>query len=211
MTENDKIGNPQEAIKWLGDTYPKSLNELFSRDEYQSMNEYSIVYENNIKSRLNEIMKESSALLDLPTLRYNDLGLGIFDFSKASLGLVPLYEYYALKHKEYVEGYDTKVIKEDGKFVTKLKKDNSDVVLVPQLKKGYDPKVVDKAFKEIFKGSDVFATLKKYDLKIGKFTSSIKKTFLYIKMRTVIQMFNAGINTVRIYTVYIRYITSERN
>jgi hypothetical protein len=179
MTENDKIGSPQEAIKWLGDTYPKSLNELFSRDEYQSMNEYSIVYENNIKSRLNEIMKESSALLDLPTLRYNDLGLGIFDFSKASLGLVPLYEYYALKHKEYVEGYDTKVIKEDGKFVTKLKKDNSDVVLVPQLKKGYDPKVVDKAFKEIFKGSDVFATLKKYDLKIGKFTSSIKKTFLY--------------------------------
>jgi hypothetical protein len=179
MTENDKIGNPQEAISWLGDTYPKSLNELFSRDEYQSMDEYARVYENNIKSRLNEIMKESSALLDLPTLRYNDLGLGIFDFSKASLGLVPLYEYYALKHKEYVEGYDTKVIKEDGKFLTKLKKDNSDVVLVPQLKKGYDPKVVDKAFREIFKGSDVFATLKKYDLKIGKFTSTIKKTFLY--------------------------------
>lgn len=178
MTD-DKIRNPQEAITWLGEVYPKSLIELFERNEYQLMDEYSRVYENVIRARLNDILKESSALLDMPTLKYNDLGLGIFDFSKASLGLVPLYEYYSLKNKEYVEGYDTKVIKEGGKFLTKLKKDNSDVLLVPQLKKGYDPKIVDKAFKEIFKGEDVFATLKKYDLKIGKFTSTIKKTFLY--------------------------------
>lgn len=168
-----------EAIRWLGEVYPKSITELFERNEYQLMNEYSNVYENNIKPRINDIMKESSALLDLPTLRYNDLGLGIFDFAKASLGLVPLYEYYALKHKEYVEGFDTKVVKEGDKFLTKLKKDNSDVILVPQLRKGYDPKIVDKAFREIFKGEDVFSTLKKYDLKIGKFTSTIKKTFLF--------------------------------
>lgn len=178
-TEIDKIGNPQKAITWLGEVYPKSLIELFERNEYQLMDEYARIYENVIRARLNDILKESSALLDMPTLKYNDLGLGIFDFSKASLGLVPLYEYYSLKNKEYVEGYDTKVVKEGSKFLTKLKKDNSDVLLVPQLKKGYDPKIVDKAFKEIFKGEDVFATLKKYDLKIGKFTSTIKKTFLY--------------------------------
>lgn len=178
-TESRIMRGGQEAINWLGEVYPKSIQELFDRNEYQSMDEYARVYENNIRPRINEIIKESSALLDVPTLRYNDLGLGIFDFAKASLGLVPLYEYYALKHKEYVEGYDTKVVKEGGKFITKLKKDNSDVILVPQLKKGYEPKVVDKAFREIFNGADVFAVLKKYDLRIGKFTSTIKKTFLY--------------------------------
>jgi len=177
-TEN-KIQNAQESIEWFGDTRPLTIAELFSRDEFQSMPEYARVYETNIKPRINEIMKESSAMLDLPVLRYNDLGLGIFDFAKASTGLIPLYEYYSLKHKEYVEGNKTKVIKDGSKFKTLLKSDNSDVILVPQLKKGYQPKVVDKAFREIFNGSELFSTLKRYDLKIGKFSSTIKKSYLY--------------------------------
>lgn len=173
------FNNPAMAERWFGDKYPKNLTELFDRDEYQSMDEYRDIYERVIKPRLNDIIKESSALLDIPVLKYNDLGLGIFDFAKASLGLIPVYEYYSLKHNKYVDGVDTKVITEKGKYKTILKSDGSDVILVPTLREGYDKKTIDKAFREIYEGAELFSTLKKYDLKIGKFTSTIKKTFLY--------------------------------
>jgi len=173
------IDNRDEAIEWFGEEYPKSLDELFSRDEYPLMDEYRDVYEGKIKPRADEIQKESKAALEIPTLKYNDIGLGTFDFARASLGLLPLYKYYAIKHKKYVEANETYIKKVGDVFKNFLKEDNSPVLIVPQLREGYDENVVNKAFKEIYDGGDVFATLKKYDLKIGKFTSTIKKTYLY--------------------------------
>lgn len=174
-----KLGNRDEAIEWFGEAYPTTMEELFSRDEYPLMDEYRKVYEEKIRPRADEIQKNSKTQLEIPTLKYNDIGLGTFDFARASLGLLPLYKYYAIKHKMYVEGVDTYVKKVGDSFKNFLKSDNSPVVIVPQLREGYDEKVVHKAFKEIYDGQDVFETLKKYDLKIGKFSSTIKKTYLY--------------------------------
>jgi hypothetical protein len=174
-----KINNPSQAIGWFGVNYPKSYDELMSRDEYTLMTEYKEVYENYIKPRVNEIMKESKAALETPTLKYNDIGLGVFDFARASLGLLPLYKYYSLKHKKYVEGIDTYVKSVNGEYKTFLKMDDSPVVVVPQLREGYDESVVYKAFKQVYDGYNLFEVLKKYDLKIGKYTSTIKKTYLY--------------------------------
>jgi hypothetical protein len=173
------INDQSRATSWFGVDYPKSYDELMSRDEYTLMPEYKEVYETYIKPRVNEIMKESKAALETPTLKYNDIGLGIFDFARASLGLLPLYKYYSLKHKKYVEGVDTYVKSVKGEYKTFLKMDDSPVVVVPQLREGYDESVVYKAFKQVYDGENLFEILKKYDLKIGKFTSTIKKTYLY--------------------------------
>lgn len=175
----DKLGDRSEATEWFGEAYPTTMEELFSRDEYPLMDEYRRVYEEKIRPRADEIQKESKAALEVPTLKYNDIGLGTFDFARASLGLLPLYKYYAVKHKKYVEGVDTYVKKVGDAFKNFLKLDDSPVIIVPQLREGYDEKIVHKAFKEIYDGQDVFEVLKKYDLKIGKFSSTIKKTYLY--------------------------------
>jgi hypothetical protein len=173
------INDQSLATSWFGVDYPKSYDELMSRDEYTLMPEYRDVYETYIKPRVNEIMKESKAALETPTLKYNDIGLGVFDFARASLGLLPLYKYYSLKHKKYVEGIDTYVKSVKGEYKTFLKMDDSPVVVVPQLREGYDESIVYKAFKQVYDGDNLFEVLKKYDLKIGKFTSTIKKTYLY--------------------------------
>jgi hypothetical protein len=158
---------------------PRTIQELFDRKDYPLMNEYKDVYERIIKPRVSDIIKDSKAKLEVPTLKYNDIGLGTFDFAKASLGLQPLYKYYALKHKRYVEGSEVYVKKENNKFRNFLKSDNSDVVIVPWLKEGYEDSVVHEACSDIHKGDNIYDVLKKYNLKIGKFTSSIKKTYLY--------------------------------
>lgn len=175
----EKLNQRDEAIEWFGEAYPTTMEELFSRDEYPLMDEYRRVYEEKIRPRADEIQKESKAALEIPTLKYNDIGLGTFDFARASLGLLPLYKYYAIKHKMYVEGVDTYVKKVGDKFKNFLKSDDSPVIIVPELKDGYEESIIYKAFKEIYEGKDVFETLKKYDLKIGKFSSTIKKTYLY--------------------------------
>jgi hypothetical protein len=175
----EKIVNEHDTA-WLG-TPLDSLEEVMSRDRYQKMDEFNEVYRNNIQPRIQEILKKSSAELELPTLKYNDLGLGQFDFNKASSGLIPLYKYYSFKKKENVEGADVITYKDKGKFKYKLKSDGSPVVLVPKLKGEPDKNIVEKAFKEILDGANVFETLKKYNLKIGgteAFTSTVKKSYV---------------------------------
>jgi hypothetical protein len=52
---------------------------------------------------------------------------------------------------------------------------------VPKLKGEPDKSIVDKAFKEILDGANIFETLKKYNLKIGgsqAFTSTVKKSYV---------------------------------
>jgi hypothetical protein len=80
---------------------------------------------------LQEIIKISKADLQLPVYKYNDLGLGLFDFNKASTGLIPKYQYYSFKKKEIVEGNEVDTIKDGDKFVSILKSDKSPCVLVP--------------------------------------------------------------------------------
>jgi hypothetical protein len=165
---------------WLG-TPIGTVEEVMSRDRYQNMEEFNNIYKSNIQPRIQEILKKSSAQLEMPVLKYNDLGLGQFDFNKASAGLIPLYKYYSFKKKENVEGTEVITYKDKGKFKYKLKSDNSPVILVPKIKGNPDKKIIEKAFKEILDGANIFETLKKYDLKIGgsdAFTSTIKKSYI---------------------------------
>jgi hypothetical protein len=166
---------------WFGLPFPNSLEDALSRTKYLDMDEYNRVYKENIQPRIQDILKESKADLEMPVLKYNDLGLGTFDFNKASAGLIALYKYYSFKKKGLVDGMEVSTYKEKDKYKYKLKSDGSPVVLVPEFKGGYDTKDAQKALKDIEKGENVFIVLKKYGIKIGgkeAFSSTIKKSYL---------------------------------
>ena len=88
---------------WFGLPFPNSLEDALSRTKYLDMDEYNRVYKENIQPRIQDILKESKADLEMPVLKYNDLGLGTFDFNKASAGLIALYKYYSFKKKGLVD------------------------------------------------------------------------------------------------------------
>jgi len=166
---------------WFGVPFPNSLDDALSRTKYLDMDEYNKIYKENIQPRIQDILKDSKADLEMPVLKYNDLGLGTFDFNKASSGLIALYKYYSFKKKGLVEGLDVQTYKEKDKYKYKLKSDGSPVVLVPEFKGGYDTKDAQKALKDIEKGENVFVVLNKFGIKIGgkeAFSSTIKKSYL---------------------------------
>lgn len=171
----------ERDTSWFGLPFPNSLEDALSRTKYLDMDEYNKVYKENIQPRIQDILRESKADLEMPVLKYNDLGLGTFDFNKASAGLIALYKYYSFKKKGLVDGVEVVTYKEKDKYKYKLKADGSPVVLVPEFKGGYDTNDAQKALKDIEKGENVFVVLKKYGIKIGgkeAFSSTIKKSYL---------------------------------
>lgn len=181
-------GSDAENVGWFG--YPKvqTLTEGLLRNRYLNMDDFNRVYNEVIAPRIQEILRKSEADLDMPKVKYNDLGLGTFDFGRASGGLIPLYKYYSFAFEDFVEGSDVKTIKVGKDFEYKLKSDNSDVILVPKIlnstnEDGSLKNVVKEAYKEIFETKKVFETLKKFNLRIGgteAFSSTIKKVY-YLK------------------------------
>jgi hypothetical protein len=181
---------------WYGNPVPISIQDAMERTKYLDMDEYNQVYREYIQPRIQEILKDSAADLEVPVLKYNDLGLGSFDFNKASTGLIALYKYYSFKKKGLVDGFEVETYKVKDTYKYKLKSDGSPVVLVPELKDGYDTKEAQKFLKEVEKGKNVFVALKENNLKIGgkeAFTSTIKKSYIlkekFPKPKNAIRLF----------------------
>lgn len=166
---------------WLGEPCPSSVGEALDRRRYQNMPDFNEVYRNSISPRIQDILRKSSADLEVPTLKYNDLGLGIFDFNKASTGLIALYKYYSFEKQEYVEGQLVETYKDDDKYKYRMITDGSPVALVPSVRDTDDKDLIEKAYKEIYNGANPFEALKKYNLRIGganAFSSTIKKSYV---------------------------------
>jgi len=175
-------GNLRNAT-WFGNPLPNSVQDALDRERYMNMDEFNRIYRTNIQPRLQEILKKSAAELEMPALKYNDLGLGTFDFNKASTGLIALYKYYSFKKKELVDGSEVETFKDKDKYKYRLKSDGSPVALVPKIefKSKEEKKKVELAYKEIYDGGNVFVVLKKHNLKISgseAFSSTIKKSYL---------------------------------
>jgi len=181
-------GSESENVRWLGTPKVASMADGLARNRYLNMDDFNRVYTDVIAPRLQEILRKSEADLDMPKVKYNDLGLGTFDFGRASGGLIPLYKYYSFEREDFVEGDQVKTIKVGSKFEYRLKVDDSNVVLVPKIlnsinEDGSLKDEVKKAYQEIFETKDVFGTLKKFGLRIGgveAFSSTIKKVY-YLK------------------------------
>jgi hypothetical protein len=191
---NTKLRN--RDVSWFGEPFPISIEDAIQRKEYLQMDDYKQIYNNLIAPRIQEILKKSSIELEVPALKYNDLGLGTFDFNKASAGLIALYKYYSFKKKSLVEGNDVITYKDKDKYKYKLKSDGSEVILIPEFKGGYESENAQKALKDISKGENVFAALKKYGIRIGgkeAFSSTIKKTYILkekkLKPKNAIRIF----------------------
>ena len=196
---------------WYGDPLPSSVQDGLDREKYQRMDEFNEVFKRVIQPRIQDILNASLANMEMPTLKYNDRGLGIFDFNKASIGLVPIYKYYSFEKKEFVEGTDCKIVKAGKKIKYVLKSDNTPVVIVPRIKgykkngkhdKEYDAEKVHKAYKEIYDGGNPFEVIKKLGLKIGgqnSIGSTMKKVYVQKekipKPKSAIRIFiNIGAN-----------------
>lgn len=161
---------------WLGKPIPTSVQDALGRNRYLRMDDFNTVYRDEIYPRIQELIKNSKAELEFPTISYNDRGFGVFDFSRASLGLVPIYKYYSLKKGEFVQGDECKFL---SGVKYKLKEDESPVVIVPKLLTD-DKKLTKKIYQEVYDGKNIFDLLKKYKVRIGgteSINSSIKKVY----------------------------------
>jgi hypothetical protein len=155
------------------------------------MDDYKDVYERNIRPRIQEILKTSMAKLQMPILKYNDLQLGSFDFSRASLGLVPIYKYYSFEKKEFVDGSLVLTYSDGDKYKYKLISNGTPCIIVPKILSD-DKELIYKVYKEVYEGANIFDVLKKYNLRIGgteSITSNIKKT--YVQKEKVKKLKNA--------------------
>lgn len=180
---------------WFDNPAPSSLEELKNRTRYNRMDDFNNVYLTHIKPRVDELIKNSKAQLEILSFKYNELGLGMFDFSRASMGLYPVYKFYSFKYEDYVDGGLVRKKKDCSNCGYELKEDGSEVVITPMVKGGITEDA-KKAFKDIYDGLNVFKAFKKYGLKIGgssAFGSKIKKTYLLkenvIKPKNAIRLF----------------------
>jgi hypothetical protein len=165
---------------WLGRRpYPKSVDEAMARTEYQHMDEYNDFYKNVIEPEASKFLNDSKADLDAPVIKYNDRQLGFFDFTRASAGLFPKYAYYSLKYKKIVDGNEVETYKEANKFKYRLKTDGSPCVVMPMVMDGQDPELLHEACERIYKGEDALKALRNFKLKLGGFSSTIKKSYVY--------------------------------
>lgn len=203
--EQDQISAIRSKDKWyLGrPPYPKDLQDAMARTEYQHMDEFNDFYKRVIEPEASKFLNESKASLDIPVIKYNDRQLGFFDFTRASAGLFPKYAYYSLKYKKMVEGNEVETYNEDNKFKYKLKADGSPVVIIPMVQDGQDPELLHEACEKIYKGEEPLKALKDFKLKLGGFSSTVKKTYVYQeiapKPKNAIRLFisiggNAGVD-----------------
>jgi hypothetical protein len=186
-TYDDLLGEQEQHIaggrfqKWaLGrKPYPKTLQEAMARTEYQHMDEFNDYYRKVIEPEASKLLNQSKASLDIPVIKYNDRQLGFFDFTRASAGLFPKYAYYSMKLKKVVEGVEVETYKEEGKYKYRLIADGSPCIILPMIKEGQDEVLLHEACEKIFNGEEPLKALKNFKIKLGGFSSTVKKSYVY--------------------------------
>jgi hypothetical protein len=170
----DKFGKFSDYI-----TYAKNT-EFLHWQEYNDMVEA-------IRPMIDELKRESLASIIEPKFIYNEKGLGVFDFAKASTVLLPQYVYYSVKLKKIVSKDDVKIVEDGSGYSYMLIKDKSKVILLPSF---HDSDNLDKAYAEIIdklKSSTmdelngngfISEIVSKYNL-TRKVYSTVKKSYLY--------------------------------
>lgn len=177
-----------EKKKWITDKWRlfDTYDAVCNNENFLHWKEYNNFME-TIKPLVDELKKESLADILQPKFIYNDKGLGVFDFARASTVLLPQYVYYSIKLKKIVEQSDVKIINKNDSFNYILKSDKSEVVLLPAF---HDSDNLYNAYEEIIQklkisnmaqllnDGVISEIVKKYSLK-RKVYSTVKKSYLY--------------------------------
>jgi hypothetical protein len=142
--------------EWLGKPLPESYRDALARNKFLLMDEYRKIHEEKIKPIIQDILLKSQAEFSEPRFKYNDLGIGMFDFSRASVNLLPRYQYYSIKKKQIVEFKEVTTKQEkDGKFGYLLKTDKSKVIIIPELTEKPEESILNKMYVDIDKGARI--------------------------------------------------------
>ncbi len=167
--------------RWWGSPLPLNIDDIKDRIQFQRMDKYE-----EMKPRIMEAFlawfrnNKSEILHNVPKWKYNDKELGNFDFDRASINLLPRYQYYNTKTKKYLDKIDVANIAKDkskAEYVQIGTKDK--VIVVPILKEPYDADIADMAYRDIASGTPYQEALAMYGLKVGKYYSTVKDCYRY--------------------------------
>jgi hypothetical protein len=175
----DEIRKRNQKYVGTKPPFPSSVEQAMDRTTYQQMDEFNQYYKDVIEPEASNLLNDSKAALDVPVIKYNDKQLGFFDFTRASSGLFPKYAYYSLKLKKIVEGNLVETYKDGKKFKYRLKQDGSPCVIMPMVAEGVNEEQLYDAAIKISEGEAPLKALKEFKLKLGGFSSTIKKTYVY--------------------------------
>jgi succinate dehydrogenase flavin-adding protein (antitoxin of CptAB toxin-antitoxin module) len=159
---------------WRGMLPNDTLESAFLRKKWNQMTEFNDVYTNTIEPLLKEIFRNflSEGKLDAPKFEYNDRELGNFSFDRASVELIPVFEYYDEKSETSVPQKNV----EDRGEKSFDKTNGNEVFWIPK----YEDKEKSKRACQLKReGKSITEIMGIEDLKPKKYASSVKKSFLY--------------------------------
>ena len=112
-------------------TMPATYDDGLKRTEYTDMPSYIEFKEKFIRPLIADLrFDKSMASLFEKKLKYNDREIGVFDFNKASINLLPSFVYYSEVHKMLVPPEMVEIRKTGSDYLYFYKKDSTPVVLV---------------------------------------------------------------------------------
>jgi hypothetical protein len=151
-----------------------TLESVFLRKKWNQMAEFNDVYTNTIEPLLKEIFRNflSEGKLADPKFEYNDRELGNFSFDKASVELIPVFEYYDEKLEISVPQKNV----EDRGEKSFDKTNGNEVFWIPKYE---DKEKSKRACKLKREGKPITEIMGIEGLKPKKYASSVKKSFVY--------------------------------
>lgn len=152
------------------------FESVFLRTKWNQMAEFNDIYVNRILPIMQDIYRDflSQGKLELPEFEYNDRELGNFAFERASVQLLPVFEYYDDKYFSALPRNEVEDI--NGKSFSKI--NGNEVFWIPK----YDNKEKSiRACKLKREGRPISEIMGINGLEPQKYTSSVKKSFVYKK------------------------------
>ena len=171
---SDYRGSPE----WMNGDANTPFEDIFFRKNWIFMDDFRVEYDTIIYPLLQRLFSDFISRGDLPkeVFVYNDRELGNFSFDRASINLIPVFEFYDDSIPNSVENEN--VERKDNK--TFNKKNGNEIFWIPK----YEDSVKSvRACKLKREGKPIYEIMEDAELKPKKFTSNVKKSFVYQEKR----------------------------
>lgn len=163
---------------WMNGDGNTPFEDIFFRKNWIFMDDFKVEYDTIIYPLLQRLFSDFISRGDLPkeVFVYNDRELGNFSFDRAAINLIPVFEFYDDSIPSSVKNED--VERKDNK--TFNKKNGNEIFWIPK----YEDSVKSiRACKLKREGKPIYEIMEDADLKPQKFTSNVKKSFVYQEKR----------------------------
>ncbi len=164
--------------EWMNGDANTPFEDIFFRKNWIYMDDFRVEYDTIIFPLLQRLFSDFISRGDLPkeVFVYNDRELGNFSFDRASINLIPVFEFYDDSIPSSVENENVER-KENKTF---NKKNGNEIFWIPK----YEDSVKSvRACKLKREGKPIYEIMEDAELKPKKFTSNVKKSFVYQEKR----------------------------